>query len=188
MRHRLSCLGRHTLLLALPCLGVLISLALCYPRSCKVSMAQIKRYLGSVVTLEKLQFHHTPLLGKSKTCLAKALCGLHSLTASQISAAKSITEHIMARIAQLTGLQDLDLSGLTVSRSKLIALWKTRQSVCYKQLLVLIMIRSAIIADVERVADRVTCISNCAFVKSRHNRGGCFCRRISVISKTICRP
>ena len=78
-----------------------------------MSTTEVRRHISSIRTLETLQFHFTDL--SSDCCLAAMLENLSSLRTLKTPESEAVTAELVRQVAQLTALQDLDLSSEYVS-------------------------------------------------------------------------
>ena len=80
---------------------------------CHVSTTEVRRHVSSMSTLETLQFHFTDL--SSDCCLEAMLGNLSNLRTLKTPESEAVTAELVSQVAQLTALQDLDLSSEYVS-------------------------------------------------------------------------
>ena len=78
-----------------------------------MSTTEVRRHVSSTSTLETLQFHFTDL--SSDCCLAAMLGNLSHLRTLKTPESEAVTAELVSQVAQLTALQDLDLSSEYVS-------------------------------------------------------------------------
>ncbi len=78
-----------------------------------MSTTEVRRHVSSMSLLKTLQFHFTDL--SSDCCLAAMLGNLSNLRTLKTPKSEAVTAELVSQVAQLTALQDLDLSSVYVS-------------------------------------------------------------------------